>query len=83
MFINPGNPTGQCLPAEDVTRLVQWCAEHRVVLLADEVYQELVYDRWGRAEQFEGQGPKTETSRHTHILPVTILYCSDVSQHTL
>lgn len=44
VFINPGNPSGQCLPPEAVTRLVQWCASHRVVLLADEVYQELVYN---------------------------------------
>lgn len=44
MFINPGNPTGQCLPAEAVKHLVGWCAANRVVLLADEVYQELVYN---------------------------------------
>lgn len=44
VFINPGNPTGQCLPAEAVKRLVAWCAANRVVLLADEVYQELVYN---------------------------------------
>jgi glutamate--glyoxylate aminotransferase len=43
VFINPGNPTGQCLPGDEVTRLVEWCAQQRVVLLADEVYQELVY----------------------------------------
>jgi aspartate/methionine/tyrosine aminotransferase len=44
VFINPGNPTGQCLDGEEVKRLVAWCAENRVVLLADEVYQELVYN---------------------------------------
>jgi aspartate/methionine/tyrosine aminotransferase len=44
VFINPGNPTGQCLPGEAVSRLVAWCAANRVVLLADEVYQELVYN---------------------------------------
>uniref|UniRef100_A0A383W5D9 alanine transaminase n=1 Tax=Tetradesmus obliquus TaxID=3088 RepID=A0A383W5D9_TETOB len=43
VFINPGNPTGQCLPGEEVARLVEWCAQQRVVLLSDEVYQELVY----------------------------------------
>jgi hypothetical protein len=44
VFINPGNPTGQCLGGEEVKRLVEWCAANRVVLLADEVYQELVYN---------------------------------------
>ncbi|KAF8057870.1 GGAT1 [Scenedesmus sp. PABB004] len=43
VFINPGNPTGSCLPGPDVAALVSWCARERVVLLADEVYQELVY----------------------------------------
>ncbi|KAF6250547.1 alanine aminotransferase 2-like protein [Scenedesmus sp. NREL 46B-D3] len=43
VFINPGNPTGQCLPGDEVKRLVEWCAQQRVVLLSDEVYQELVY----------------------------------------
>jgi len=45
VFINPGNPTGQCLSADAVSRLVQWCGANRVVLLADEVYQELVYNK--------------------------------------
>jgi glutamate--glyoxylate aminotransferase len=43
VFINPGNPTGQCLSGEEVQSLVEWCAQQRVVLLSDEVYQELVY----------------------------------------
>lgn len=43
VFINPGNPTGQCLGGADVAALVRWCAQQKVVLLADEVYQELVY----------------------------------------
>jgi glutamate--glyoxylate aminotransferase len=43
VFINPGNPTGQCLCGEEVKALVEWCAQQRVVLLSDEVYQELVY----------------------------------------
>jgi aspartate/methionine/tyrosine aminotransferase len=44
VFINPGNPTGQNLPADAVARLVAWCGQQRITLLADEVYQELVYN---------------------------------------
>eukprot|EP00775_Hariotina_reticulata_P003552 gene3552-3821_t len=44
VFINPGNPTGQCLSGEEVAALVKWCAKEHILLLADEVYQELVYD---------------------------------------
>jgi aspartate/methionine/tyrosine aminotransferase len=44
VFINPGNPTGQCLSRTDMEALVRFCYEQRIVLLADEVYQELVYE---------------------------------------
>lgn len=45
VFINPGNPTGQCLDGDQVKALVRWSGQQKVVLLADEVYQELVYSR--------------------------------------
>jgi alanine transaminase len=43
VLINPGNPTGQVLSPQNVRDVVQFCARHRLVLLADEVYQENVY----------------------------------------
>mmetsp|Transcript_32358 Transcript_32358/g.100880 ORF Transcript_32358/g.100880 Transcript_32358/m.100880 type:complete len:494 (-) Transcript_32358:47-1528(-) len=43
VFINPGNPTGQCLRAEQLRELVRFAFLHRLVLLADEVYQENIY----------------------------------------
>ncbi|KAG5187558.1 nicotinanamine aminotransferase A [Tribonema minus] len=43
VFINPGNPTGQCLSRADVEALVRFCFDNRLVLMADEVYQENVY----------------------------------------
>eukprot|EP00584_Thalassiosira_punctigera_P020222 CAMPEP_0172552090 /NCGR_PEP_ID=MMETSP1067-20121228/43614_1 /TAXON_ID=265564 ORGANISM="Thalassiosira punctigera, Strain Tpunct2005C2" /NCGR_SAMPLE_ID=MMETSP1067 /ASSEMBLY_ACC=CAM_ASM_000444 /LENGTH=471 /DNA_ID=CAMNT_0013340007 /DNA_START=339 /DNA_END=1754 /DNA_ORIENTATION=+ len=42
-IINPGNPTGQVLSREQVKDIVLFCAEHNLVLLSDEVYQENVY----------------------------------------
>ena len=44
VLINPGNPTGQVLSKRAVQEVLRFCAKHRLVLLADEVYQENVYD---------------------------------------
>lgn len=44
VLINPGNPTGSVLSKKAVQDVVKFCARHNLVLLADEVYQENVYD---------------------------------------
>jgi len=44
VLINPGNPTGGVLSKQAVQEVVQFCSKHNLVLLADEVYQENVYD---------------------------------------
>mmetsp|Transcript_23246 Transcript_23246/g.38531 ORF Transcript_23246/g.38531 Transcript_23246/m.38531 type:complete len:515 (-) Transcript_23246:70-1614(-) len=44
VLINPGNPTGQVLSESAVQDIVRFCAKHNLVLLADEVYQENIYD---------------------------------------
>lgn len=41
--INPGNPTGQCLSEENMSQIIDFCHENRLILLADEVYQTNVY----------------------------------------
>ncbi|KAI7901296.1 pyridoxal phosphate-dependent transferase [Cokeromyces recurvatus] len=43
VIINPGNPTGQCLTGENMCDIVSFCYQHRLVLLADEVYQTNIY----------------------------------------
>lgn len=43
VFINPGNPTGQCLSKKDLEGLVKFAYKNRLVLLADEVYQDNIY----------------------------------------
>lgn len=45
VLINPGNPTGQVLDYESLKVIIEFCAKNRLVLLADEVYQENVYDK--------------------------------------
>jgi glutamate--glyoxylate aminotransferase len=44
VFINPGNPTGQCLTEENIRDLIQFCYNNHMVLCADEVYQENIYN---------------------------------------
>lgn len=44
VFINPGNPTGQCLSTENLQDLVKFCHKNRLVMFADEVYQENIYN---------------------------------------
>jgi alanine transaminase len=44
VIINPGNPTGQCLTADNMRDILTYCYNQRVVLLADEVYQTNIYE---------------------------------------
>lgn len=43
VYINPGNPTGQCLAYDNLKEIVKLAHEEKLVLMADEVYQENVY----------------------------------------
>ena len=43
VFINPGNPTGQCLSVQNLKDLIHFAVREKLVLFADEVYQENVY----------------------------------------
>lgn len=49
VVINPGNPTGQCLSQEHIKALISFCNERKMVILADEVYQENIY---GETKEF-------------------------------
>nr|POF17848.1 putative alanine aminotransferase, mitochondrial [Quercus suber] len=43
VVINPGNPTGGSLSAEDVSNVLTLCAEENLVMMADEVYQTNIF----------------------------------------
>lgn len=43
VIINPGNPTGQCLSIANLKEIVQFCIRENIVLMADEVYQQNIY----------------------------------------
>lgn len=42
-IINPGNPTGNCLSHDNVKEVLAFASEHKLVVLADEVYQDNVW----------------------------------------
>ncbi|KAK1759496.1 mitochondrial putative alanine aminotransferase [Echria macrotheca] len=43
VIINPGNPTGASLSAEDIRSVIDFAREERLVIIADEVYQTNVF----------------------------------------
>ncbi len=43
VVINPGNPTGAVLTAENIQMVVAFARRHRLAIIADEVYQENIY----------------------------------------
>ncbi|KAH8421502.1 hypothetical protein KR009_010082, partial [Drosophila setifemur] len=45
VVINPGNPTGQVLTRENVEEIIKFAHDNQLLLLADEVYQDNVYDK--------------------------------------
>mmetsp|Transcript_15036 Transcript_15036/g.47854 ORF Transcript_15036/g.47854 Transcript_15036/m.47854 type:complete len:519 (+) Transcript_15036:108-1664(+) len=44
VIINPGNPTGSVLSYDDIASVIKFCHKHNMILIADEVYQENVYN---------------------------------------
>lgn len=44
VLINPNNPTGVVYPRELLQRLAAIAARHRLLLLSDEIYDEILYD---------------------------------------
>ncbi|KAI5370607.1 Putative aminotransferase, class I/classII, pyridoxal phosphate-dependent transferase, major [Septoria linicola] len=44
VVINPGNPTGGSLDADNIKAVIQLAAEEKLVVLADEVYQTNVFE---------------------------------------
>ena len=44
LFCSPSNPTGAVYADEQVRAIGQWALEHGIWVIADEIYQNLVYD---------------------------------------
>ncbi len=44
LFVSPSNPTGAVYSAEQTRAIGEWALEHGLWVIADEIYQNLVYD---------------------------------------
>lgn len=44
MFCSPNNPTGRMVPKEELEKIAEVVKKHKLWVLSDEVYSELVYD---------------------------------------
>lgn len=44
VVINPGNPTGSILSHDNIVEIIDIAAEHGITIIADEVYQENVFE---------------------------------------
>jgi aspartate/methionine/tyrosine aminotransferase len=44
MFVSPSNPTGAVYPADEIAAIGRWAVEHGIWVIADEIYEHLVYD---------------------------------------
>ncbi|MBK6287334.1 MAG: pyridoxal phosphate-dependent aminotransferase [Pseudomonadales bacterium] len=44
LVINPNNPTGAVYPREILEQIVELAIEHQLVILADEIYDKILYD---------------------------------------
>lgn len=60
VIINPGNPTGSSLSEDDVKAVIDFAAQERLVILADEVYQTNVFI--GEFHSFKGVLRKMQKS---------------------
>jgi aspartate aminotransferase len=44
MFVSPSNPTGAVMTLDETRAIGEWAAEHGIWVIADEIYQNLVYE---------------------------------------
>ncbi|KAF8365921.1 hypothetical protein PRIPAC_83750, partial [Pristionchus pacificus] len=53
VIINPGNPTGQVLPRENIEMIIKFAKKHNLFIMADEVYQDNVYAEGSQFHSFK------------------------------
>jgi aspartate/methionine/tyrosine aminotransferase len=58
VFVNsPGNPTGWMATADELRAVLEFCRKRRVWIIADEVYERIVYDRRAAPSLLDIAGP--------------------------
>ncbi|MDQ3667844.1 MAG: aminotransferase class I/II-fold pyridoxal phosphate-dependent enzyme [Acidobacteriota bacterium] len=74
VLINPNNPTGSIIPDETTSRLLEVAAQHRLLVIADEVYRELCFAKPPTPASALAQEMKValitlESLSKTHLVP--------------
>jgi len=74
VLINPNNPTGSIVPDETTRQLLEVAAQHRLLVIADEVYRELCFAKPPTPASTLAQGMKVplitlESLSKTHLVP--------------
>ncbi|MCD8205933.1 MAG: pyridoxal phosphate-dependent aminotransferase [Clostridia bacterium] len=65
IFNSPCNPTGAVYTKEEITAIADVCVKHDIIILADEIYEKLVY---GGAKHFSCAEVSNEAKAHTIII---------------
>jgi aspartate/methionine/tyrosine aminotransferase len=60
VFVSPSNPTGSVYTAEEAGAIGRWAAENDIWVIADEIYQRLVYGDGESAASIASTAPELE-----------------------
>lgn len=60
VFVSPSNPTGAVYSADEARAIGEWARDNSVWVIADEIYQRLVYDGSEVASSIVGSTPRLE-----------------------
>jgi len=74
VLINPNNPTGSIIPDETTTQLLEIAARHKLLVIADEVYRELCFEKQPAsasvlAQEMDVPVITLESLSKTHLVP--------------
>jgi aspartate/methionine/tyrosine aminotransferase len=74
VLINPNNPTGSIIPDETTKQLLELAARHKLLVIADEVYRELCFEKAPTsasvlAQEIEAPLITLESLSKTHLVP--------------
>src|SRR5882672_2560098 len=74
VLINPNNPTGSIIPDETTTQLLEIAVRHKLLVIADEVYRELCFEKQPAsasvlAQEMDVPVITLESLSKTHLVP--------------
>jgi alanine-synthesizing transaminase len=74
VLINPNNPTGSIIPDETTKQILELAARHKLLVIADEVYRELCFEKQPTsasvlAQEMDVPVITLESLSKTHLVP--------------